>query len=147
MSKKILWLDNDPAYLDPYVEALTEAGYHPTVVTTVSAAEQKLRADKYDLLLLDVMIPTKSESEEHTYSPEKTDSGLKTGLIFYQQMKEMLDQSSTSVLVMTVRLDSGIYEEFKKSGLDPENFCTKMSLRQTPVFIKKIKLVLKEKEA
>ena len=88
------------------------------------------------------MIPTKSEAEENLYPPETTDSGLKTGLIFYRRMKERLDKSETRVLVMTVRLDSGIFDEFVKAGLRPENFCTKMSLRETSVFLEKINEVL-----
>lgn len=144
MSKRILWLDNDPAYLETYEEALKESGFEVEIVTTVTAAERLIESKEYDLLLLDVMIPTKNEAEENLYPPETTDSGLKTGLLFYRRMKAKLDQLKTPVLVMTVRLDSGILDEFVKAGLKPDNFCTKVALRERPVFIDKVKEVLSD---
>ena len=145
MSKQILWLDNDPSYLETYDEDLKESGFEVTIVTTVTAAERLVENKRYDLLLLDVMIPTKSEAEEKLYPPEITDAGLKTGLIFYRRVKGKLDEQHTPVLVMTVRLDSGILDEFIDAGLRPENFCTKMSLRERPVFIEKVREVLAER--
>ena len=142
MAKRILWLDNDPAYLETYEEALRESGFEVTLTTTVTAAERLLAKEKYDLLILDVMIPTKSEAEENFYPPETTDSGLKTGLLFYRRMKARLDEQRTPVLVMTVRLDSGILDEFVDAGLERENFCTKMSLRERPTFISKVSEIL-----
>ncbi len=130
--------------MEIYEEALKETGFDVTVATTVTTAERLIERERYHLLLLDVMIPTKSESEENLYPPETTDSGLKTGLLFYRRMKEQLDNQHIPVLVMTVRLDSGIFNEFIKAGLNPENFCTKMSLREIPVFLDKIKEVLSD---
>ncbi|HXQ35476.1 MAG TPA: response regulator [Anaerolineales bacterium] len=146
MQKKVLWLDNDPAYLEDYVKALERAGYNVTVVTNVTAAESALQNEPYDLLLLDVMIPTKSEGEEKLYPPETTDSGLKTGLMFYERMKSVLVARGTAVLVMTVRLDSGIVEGFEQLGLDRRHFSTKMALRETQTFMEKIERLVNNPE-
>lgn len=142
MKKSVLWLDNDPAYLTPYVAALIERGYDTQVVTKVLEAEKLVQENRYDLLILDVMIPTKDTSEEVAYPPEATDYGLRTGLIFYRRMRERLRAAKIPVLVMTVRLDSSILEEFKKSGLSQDFFYTKMTLREVPVFIKKIEDIM-----
>ena len=142
VTKKVLWLDNDSAYLEDYVKTLEGAGYVVKVVTNVTAAENELQKGRYDLLLLDVMIPTKSESEEELYPPEATDSGLKTGLVFYQRMKSVLEAGHTAVLVMTVRLDSGILEGFVEAGLDRGQFSTKMALRETQTFMAKIEKII-----
>lgn len=145
MAQRILWLDNDPAYLGTYEEALLENGFEVKLVTNVTSAERLLETETYDLLILDVMIPTKTEAEENFYPPEATDFGLKTGLLFYCRMKPKLDQNMTPVLVMTVRLDSAILDAFVKAGLKQDNFCTKMSLRERPIFIGKVKEILGKK--
>ena len=38
MTQRVLWLDNDPAYINPYQEMLEDLKYAVTVVTTVSEA-------------------------------------------------------------------------------------------------------------
>ena len=138
MSKTILWLDNDPRYIEPYVLAATDHGYKVKVVTSVSAAETLLREQQYSLVIIDAMIPTRSEEEENLYPPEETDRGLKMGVMFYKRVKEVLDAKSTAVLVMTVRLDEAIHDEFKKAGLAEESFATKLALRKANSFLDKI---------
>jgi CheY-like chemotaxis protein len=143
MSKRVLWLDNDEAYIQEYRAALEKEGMYAKAVTTVTEAEEAIRNDsKYDLLILDVMIPTKSEDEELDYPPEETNSGLKTGLVFYRRMKEQLKALGTKVIVMTVRLDKGIREEFKEAGLEEHYYFTKMTLRESPFFVEKIRGLL-----
>jgi CheY-like chemotaxis protein len=139
MSTQILWLDNDLAYLEPYVEALTDEGYQVTVVGTVGEAEFRLEKGHYDLLILDVMIPTKNDNEEINYSPELTKQGQKTGLVFYQRVKDVLEQAKTKVLVMTVRLDKEVLNEFRDSDLPRDRFATKFALREVEVFLKKVR--------
>jgi CheY-like chemotaxis protein len=143
MNERVLWFDNDAAYVEPYREELDKKGIFCKVVTTITEAEQELGEDpKYDVLILDVMIPTKSEAEEQLYPPQATNSGLKTGLVFYERLKERLKQRGTQVIVMTARLDKGIQEEFVRAGLSERFYCTKMSLREAPIFIAKIREVL-----
>jgi len=137
-------LDNDPAYTRPYVNSLREEGYHVIPVTTVTEAEDFIEKDRADLFILDVMIPTKTEAEEEYYKPEVTDYGHKTGLIFYHRMKDKLRAANTPVLVMTVRLDKPLTNDFVAEGLPQDRFSTKMALCDTPVFLKKVKQLLGE---
>lgn len=146
MGKKVLWLDNDSAHVLEYQELLEEEGYEVTSATSVSQAEALLETKRYDLVILDVMIPTKSAAEEKLYSPDGTDKGFKTGLVFYRRMKEKLEGRGSEVLVLTVRLDQQILSEFIEAGLPRECFATKFSLRESEVFRLKVRTMLGESD-
>lgn len=139
MTKEILWLDNDPSYLTPYVDALQYHGYKVTITTSLLAAEELVEFYGYDLLILDVMIPTKSPEEEKVYETDETDYNLKSGLVFYKRMREMLNSTNTQVLVMTVKLDQDIVDEFLNAGLPQECFTTKMRVRTIDDFVNKVR--------
>ena len=139
MSKRILWLENDPIQLEPYIEFIEEEGYEVTIVKSPTQAEDAIKAGRYDLVILDVMVPTLNAEEEMLYPPALTEHGHKTGLLFYRRMKGELNRSGTSVFVMTVRLDQNIRDEFIKAGLSREHFATKFVMRDVSTFLTKIK--------
>lgn len=141
MSKQVLWLDNDVAFIAPYLKELEEEGYKVTSVRTVGEADFRLRNGTYDLLILDVMVPTKGAEEEKDYPPSKTDFGHKTGLVFYLQRKKELEAARTKVFVFTVRLDESVKDEFIAADLPLTNFATKFALRDVADFLKKIQAV------
>ena len=139
MPKRILWLDNDPAYITPYVSALRDRGYEVIIKTTAGEAEVALNdGGHYDLLILDIMIPTVSAEEEERFPPEETDRGLKMGLVFYKRLKQALDAAGTKVLAMTVRLDESIPNEFAEAGLPQECFTTKYNVARVPDFLEMV---------
>ena len=125
---RILWIDNDRAFLLPFVEEIRDAGYEVDVAGNVSSGSELLRTGGYALVILDVMIPTRSEDEEREYSAEETDLGYRTGLVFYRRHREFLLQQRIPVLVLTVRLDSSIRKEFAAAGLPSDCFATKYAL-------------------
>lgn len=144
MAKKILWLDDDPAQVEPYLETLKDEGYLAEVVSSVTEAESLLNSDRYDLFIQDVMIATKNSDEENRFPPDKTQYGRKLGLYFFLKYKEKLQGSKTPVLVLTQRLDMNIREEFIKAGLKPDQFCTKFAIRDVEIFLSKVKSLLGE---
>lgn len=144
MSKRVLWLDNDVAYVSPYKETLEGEGYSVTVARTVNEAHAYLDGGHFDLLILDVMIPTKEADEEEVYPPSVTDYGHKTGLVFYRRNRERLNAANTAVLIMTVRLDENVKNEFLESELPAGNFATKFALRDVNVFLEKIRSIIKK---
>ena len=130
MPKKILWMDNDAVmYFGQFMEVLADEGYEVEVATTLSRADYLIKSRRYDLLILDVMIPTMSAEEEERYRPEQTESGYKAGLVFYRSNRDLLHANSTHVLVLTVRLDSAIRDEFITAGLPPDCFATKYEMK------------------
>jgi CheY-like chemotaxis protein len=142
MTKQILWLDNDPAYLVPFVEALEDENYSVTVVESLTEAEKFLRQAQFDLMIIDVMIPTLNSTEETRYRPKETDLGYKTGLIFYKQNRETLQKTGTHVMVMTVRLDKAIMDEFIKAGLPSSAYATKYEMSEPTKFLDKVRSTL-----
>jgi CheY-like chemotaxis protein len=142
---KVLWLDNDLTNIEPYVEIMRDSGIEVGLASTITQAEEQLKSE-YDLLILDVMIPTKTEREEEVYHPEETESGRKTGLVFYKRMKQSLEQRGCKLLVLTVRLDEGILREFLAAGLPRGSYETKMTLREAPIFLERVKGILSQKK-
>src|SRR6185369_15035515 len=142
MSKQVLWLDNDVAYVTPYKEALEEADYCVTLVRTVGEAGRRMHENPYDLVILDVMVPTKSEEEEKVYPPSDTDSGTKTGLVFYRRFRQEFNARQTRVFVFTVILDEGVKKEFLAAGLPLTNFATKLALREEADFLERIRTIM-----
>ncbi|MGA9773440.1 MAG: hypothetical protein WBV94_30695 [Blastocatellia bacterium] len=145
MAKRVLWLDNDTNFLTPYAEELTDNDFEIQISKSVAEAESLLNESDYDLLILDVMIPTLNDDEEKIYPVKETEYGHKTGLCFYKRMKKVLDEKKTVVIVRTVRLDQQIKDEFRQAGLPKENFVTKFALRRTEDFLEKVNSILGSK--
>ncbi len=144
MTKRVIWLDNDTDYLSPYIDELKDNDFEIRVSKSVLEAETFIKENKYELLILDVMIPTVNEEEEKFYPVKETQYGHQTGLCFYKRMKKVLDEKKTAVLVNTVRLDQQIKDEFQQAGLPKENFATKFALRSTDEFLDKVNSILKK---
>jgi len=60
---KILCIEDEHFISDLYTRALTKAGYQVLVVADGEAALAEAEKDSYDLILLDIMIPTMSGIE------------------------------------------------------------------------------------
>lgn len=144
MSKRILWLDNEVKWIQPYVEALKLAGYEPNPVPTVSEAENELKKHDYDLLILDAMIPTISAKEVEIYNTKVTLSGIKTGIVFYQRMKHNLEERGIKVLVITASIFDKLRLEFIHLGLPEEQFSTKYEFKETSSLVDKVKHCLQD---
>jgi CheY-like chemotaxis protein len=142
MTRRILFLDNDTAYLKPYKEVLEDDGYEVEVAESVTRAKELLNTSKFDLLILDVMIPPVSEQELLHYKPQETHLGLTTGLLFYKFNQAELQRIGVNVLVMTIRLDKNIMDDFIKAGLSPTAYVTKYAMSDPIEFLGKIHQIL-----
>lgn len=56
-SKKILCIEDEHFISELYARALTKAGYEVTVVVDGEEGLAEAKTDKYDLILLDIMVP------------------------------------------------------------------------------------------
>lgn len=61
--KKILCIEDEHFISELYVRALTKAGYEVTVVTDGQEGLETAQTDQFDLILLDIMIPTITGTE------------------------------------------------------------------------------------
>jgi len=59
MKRKILIVDDDPPIVKLLKFALEDAGYETSVAVDGDEAERKVKEDRPDLVLLDIMLPTK----------------------------------------------------------------------------------------
>ena len=142
MAKNILWIDNDIPFIRPYVNDLRKRGDTVDAVASLSEAEDLLGKHAYDLVIVDVMVPTQNEREISNYPSGESDFGHQTGLMFYSRVRQMLGNKLPKVAVMTVRLDQDIKDLFIQRGLKRENFLTKYSVREIPRFLEKIDSII-----
>ena len=57
MKNSILVIDDEKVIRDSVSRALTEAGYNPSTAESLLEAVEKIKANRYDLIICDVMIP------------------------------------------------------------------------------------------
>ena len=141
--KTLLWVDNDTRYIYPFEVALQMQGYVVTVVPTVSEGAALLATNEYALVIIDVMIPVTEDEEATDYPPDATDETHKTGLVFYGRYRDELARRGIPLMVMTVRIDQGIQDEFVRAGLPANMFVRKFEVRDSDAFVDKIRSVLK----
>jgi CheY-like chemotaxis protein len=134
-----LWLDNDAAYLMPFVEELEDQGFSVSVIETAFEAEQRLIAERYDYVIIDVMVPTKTETEEMTYTREETKKGYNTGVVFWRRVGKKLFDQGVGVLIFTQRLDKSIRDELTKAGVPSQNFARKFQLSDPTAFVERLR--------
>lgn len=140
--KSILWLDNDPGYIYPLIVALKKSGFLVTEARSVTEAKRLLDGgSRFDLVLLDVMIPVSPAERAAGYDANTTDDSHATGLEFYRRYREQLE-STGLVVALTVRVDQAIRDQFLSAGLPPAQFVTKLEVRESPVFIAAVKRFL-----
>lgn len=142
MKRRILWIDNDPGYLEVFFLVLEDEDSIVIHARTVSDGEKLLATQEIDLLILDVMIPVTEEDQANGYSYEATDDTYRTGLVFYTRNRELLRQRHVPVLVLSVRVDQTIREEFVNAGLPPECFATKYQVAQIERFLEKVRAAI-----
>jgi len=98
MSRRILWIDNDRIFLSPHVHRLVVEGYAVEQAFTLSEGLEKLKERRYDLVILDVMVPVR-EQEEDLFPPGETDLGRKSGLAFYRRFRGMRGRRKPTLMV------------------------------------------------
>jgi CheY-like chemotaxis protein len=147
MGKKILWLDDDEARIAPWLKGLKRERHDVTNVTMLSQAWSLLEKETFDLLLLDVMIPTQTAEEESLFPPKETDFGYISGLCFYRKLLPDPVRNHMPVLVLTIRWDAVTRKAFKDEGLPEDCFGGKFELRRVQDFLRKVEKVIQKHHA
>lgn len=118
MLKKILLIDDDEVVNRIYIQAFALAGYTVSVATTGKEGLKKLQSEKFDLVLLDVMLPELN------------------GIEVLQKIKEIPALHSLPVVMLTNlsgnqeidKLKSlGIHAYFIKSNYKPKEIVEKVN--------------------
>ena len=121
MGKRILFVDDDLYIREAYEELLKSEGY--TVDTAINGEEglQKLQAGGYDLVLLDVMMPTLDGIgvlEALQKNPPKQPNGpivLLTNLGLDPVLKTAKDKGATSYLIKAEISPQDLLDMVKKT--------------------------------
>ncbi|MFC1717256.1 hypothetical protein ACFL6S_26580 [Candidatus Poribacteria bacterium] len=142
---KILWLDNDRVFPKIYILGLIHEGHEVKHALSLSEAIKELDSDKYDLLILDVMM-TVRDDEQDLFPDGATNHGQKAGLVFYKEFKERLENDNVSLLVLTIRSDSEIREAFTVAGLPSKNFASKPEVARAEVFLARVAEIIGERQ-
>ena len=142
LSKNVLWVDNEPAYVYPFRVALEEEGYNIILARTLSEAESFILREDLALVILDVMMPVTELDLAIGYSPDMTLEGSKAGLAFYRRHQQLLASRQIPVIILTVRIDRRISDDFVAAGLARRNILTKYEVHDAEVFLSRIKAVI-----
>lgn len=98
--KKILLFDDNPLDYDDYIDAL-RTQYDVTVVHDIESAKRRIMIMKFDLFVIDQMMPTIGVNKKDQF---------RTGLNFYVQY--LADNYSNVPVVIWTHLSDKMYNEF-----------------------------------
>ena len=62
-AKKVLLIEDETFISELYVRALKKGGYDPDVVIDGQVALEEAKTNKYDIILLDIMLPNKTGTD------------------------------------------------------------------------------------
>ena len=100
--KKILIIDDNPDNIKSSTEKVEER-YYVDIVMPLSIAERKVRCVFYDLIVIDIMMPTQKQGNK---------SEIETGLFFYKyKVQPIIDQKKTKILFWS-NLQMDTYNRF-----------------------------------
>lgn len=116
--RKILLAEDDRAISHAYVGGLTHSGFEVTVAVNGAEALEKMRTERPDLVLLDLMMPIKNGFE--VLEDMRNDSNLKNVPVFIlSNLGQETDIERTKAL--------GITEYFVKADLSMKELIERVS--------------------
>ena len=89
---KILFVDDDVMPAELYIRALRRLDFEVDSAKTVEDTFRSLSTGRYDLIVLDIMMPS------GPYPDEKTEDGLRTGLVLQAELAHQHPQVPVIVL-------------------------------------------------
>lgn len=103
MKKSIIIIDDNPLNCEDFIAPLREH-YNTTVCMSIRDAERKISLHRYDLIVIDIMMPT---------SDLLIKDDLRTGLIFYEERLKPLEKERPLLrFLFWSNLSKNSYEEF-----------------------------------
>ena len=93
MSKKILFIDDEPYFMRAHIDTLKDEGYRVDEAGDGGEALEKLETKEYDLIVLDIIMPAGGL--------EDTNGGMRTGLRLHEIIRQRL-RLTAPILFLTV---------------------------------------------
>lgn len=105
MPKKILFIDDEPEFVRPQLNGLLDAGYDVHLAPGPTAALTSLREAKFDLIILDLIMPPLETPQVEDTQDIHT---FETGVILHERIREDLELVDIPILFLTVIRDPEI---------------------------------------
>jgi len=141
---KILWVDDDFGWMHGHVQLLRDEGYEVVTAETVRAAINYATETKFDLAILDVMLPIESDSGDGEFGGnvdaefvEQSRNGTATGIALGRWLKQ--NCPGTKIFGLSVRLDSEASDWFERYATA---YKSKLALRDRDTFLKFVQKIL-----
>lgn len=137
--KKILIIDDNPQNIQNFIDKVSDCKkYYVETVMSLSDAERSIIMNHYDLIVIDIMMPTQTIRNRDE---------LETGLIFYKKKVEpIIDALKTKILFWS-NLREEVYNEFFPEGIPCNTHFLHKNLYNENHLVEKIKSILSEETA
>jgi len=119
--KKILIVEDDPFLIDIYTTKLKDSGFSVEVAKEGESALRKLTEEKFDLLLLDIVLPQidgweileKVKNAPHQYGGARLKIVILSNLGQKEEVEKGLKLGATKYLIKAHHTPSEVVEEIK----------------------------------
>ena len=109
MRKKILYIDDDLLRTQFYM--LEDSGYKVVPVNNANDALREIKKNKFDLILLDIMMPS-----PNFISKKTVNFGYETGIFLAKEIKKSLNKDAP-IIVLTGNPQSSVEKEMNNIGI------------------------------
>jgi CheY-like chemotaxis protein len=109
--KQILFVDDEPEYVRPQVDALSDAGYEVILITDSDEAITFLEDRKPDLIILDLIMPPR---QQDVIEDEHEIDLVETGMKLYKDIREDLGLTDIPIIFLSVVRDREIRREISE---------------------------------
>jgi CheY-like chemotaxis protein len=105
----ILWIDDEPYYLEAHKTALEEAGYKVEIAENEKKALARLeRRPLPALIILDIILPKDTDDPG-------PDNGMSTGIHLLKQISSQI-KKQIPIIVLTIVANGGAHDELVEIG-------------------------------
>lgn len=132
--KKILWMDNDQAFLTAHKWCLVNAHYSLVHTKSLKQAEKLVSDENWDLVLVDIMMNVKAD-DEHDYPPSRAENGHSAGIVFIERIKQQVEEMNGIIAVLTMRADNEAFNRCSALGITKDRYRYKMEVSDPDDFL------------
>lgn len=97
--KKVLYLEDEPFVVKKLVLSLELLGWNVTLVTEIEDLFNALETNRYDIIMLDIMIPVPKKMNRFTEQEiNQMDNGMSTGIVLAKKIFSMEEYQQLPIL-------------------------------------------------